>query len=293
MLELEADCIYEAGATLGEGACWDDRTNTLIWVDIENCQVNSLNPTDGNNESWTLDSHTGFAIPAADDDLIVGTQQGIVRLNRKSGKIVKVVDPEEDLERNRFNDGKCDPQGRLWAGTINYDREPGAASLYRLRQGTEIEKVVGNITNSNGLTWSPDKRTFYYIDTPTRQVDAFDYLDSSGEISNRRTIFKVPETMGKPDGMTVDSEGMLWVALWGGWGVSKWNPSTGELLGKISMPVERVTTCCFGGPNLDDLYITCARSGLTETALEEQPLAGGIFKASLQVGGLPSNRYQG
>ncbi|QGJ70559.1 Sugar lactone lactonase YvrE [Planctomycetales bacterium 10988] len=294
MEKLTAECVLDAKALLAEGPCWDEPRQCLWWVDIENSIVNCFDPVTKENKSREVNSHVGFAIPTSQNDLILGTFNGFYRLDFETGGETPISNPEAGLDRNRFNDGKCDPLGRLWGGTLSYDRTPGDASLYCL-ESTEkpARRVIENVTTSNGLAWSADAKTMYYIDTGSRQVDALDFDLETGTVSNRRTIIKVPEEMGKPDGMTIDQEGMLWTALFRGGGVARWNPATGEQLAMIELPVTNVTSCCFAGEKYEDLYITSARAGLQESQVPEQPLAGGIFHCRPGVGGFPSVRFAG
>ncbi len=291
--EWTAECVLDAKATLAEGPSWLAGRQALLWVDIESSRVHLFDPATGADQTWELPSHVGVAVPTAHGDWLAATQQGFIRLDPESGALTRLSDPEADLPRNRFNDGKCDPQGRFWAGTISYDRTPGAASLYRVDAALTVTKMVSDVSTSNGLTWSLDGRTMFYIDTPTRRVDAFDFDAVAGTLANRRTVIRVPEELGKPDGMTIDRKGMLWVALWGGSCVTRWNPGTGELLGRVHVAAERTSSCCFGGPDYDTLYITTARSGLTEEALARQPLAGGIFAVRTGQQGLPCRLFAG
>ncbi|HZG75288.1 MAG TPA: SMP-30/gluconolactonase/LRE family protein, partial [Paenibacillus sp.] len=179
----------------------------------------------------------------------------------------------------RFNDGKCDPLGRFWAGTM--EREGGAptGALYCLDAAGRSRRIVEGLGCSNGMAWSADGRTMYFIDSPTREVRAYDFALESGEISNPRAVVRIPDGEGVPDGMTIDEEGMLWVAQWGGYQVSRWDPSTGERIGSVRVPAERVTSCAFGGPNLDTLYITTASIGASQEQAIAEPTAGGLFAA--------------
>jgi sugar lactone lactonase YvrE len=165
--------------------------------------------------------------------------------------------------------------------------------LYRLDADGSMHVMLRGVSTSNGIAWSLDRRTLYYIDTPLLRVDAFDYDDATGAIANRRTVITVPPGIGRPDGSTLDAEGMLWVARWEGWGVTRWNPRTGELLQSIRLPVARVTSCAFGGPGLDTLYVTTARNGLTPEQLAAQPFAGGLFQMKPGVCGLRAPAYAG
>lgn len=290
MPQWTAECVLDAKATLAEGPCWLEDDQQLLWVDIEQSRICRFCPETGENHVIQLDDHVGVAIPTTKGDFLAATFRGFVRVDRHGG-VTPIGDPEADLPRNRFNDGKCDPRGRFWAGSISYDRTPGAASLYCLDTAGQVTRHVENVSTSNGLAWSEDGTKLFYIDTPTRQVDRFDFDLESGTLAHRTTVIRVPEELGKPDGMTIDREGMLWVALWGGSAVTRWNPDNGELMGRIPLPASRITSCCFGGANYTDLYITSARSGMSDEELQQQPLAGGIFRAEVGVAGYPGTPY--
>lgn len=278
--------ISDTRATLGEGPVWHD--GQLLWVDIEGCLVHA------GDRSIDVGERVGCAWPCASGGrLICGLSSGLAFLDLASGELEAITDPEPHLRSTRFNDGKCDPLGRFWAGTMDMEEKTPLGSLYMLDAERNLERRWGDITVANGLAWDPDGTTFYYIDSPTREVAAFDYDAESGQISNRRTIVKIPDGEGFPDGMTIDSEGKLWVALWGGWGVARYDPKSGDRLGKIDLPVERVTSCTFGGAGAEYLYITTARIGLDDTALREQPFAGGVFKVQPGVTGFPAVPFGG
>jgi sugar lactone lactonase YvrE len=190
-----------------------------------------------------------------------------------------------------MNDGKCDPAGRFLAGTMTLDRTPGASTLYQLDRNLRITPLLGGLALSNGLGWSPDGGTFYFIDTPTRRVDAFDYDIATGSLSNRRIFVDLQHTPGAPDGLSVDAEGCLWVAMArDGAAVRRFGPR-GETREVIEIPTAKVTSCTFGGPELDELYITTACFGLDEFQLADQPLAGAVFRVRLNVKGLPPTRF--
>jgi sugar lactone lactonase YvrE len=200
---------------------------------------------------------------------------------------------EPRLAGNRFNDGKCDLTGRFWAGTMDIEERRASGALYFLERN-KVRRVLGGVTISNGLGWSPNNDTMYYIDTPTRRVCAFDYNAETGKVKDRRTVVDFnPDQQGSPDGMAVDTEGKMWVAHWGGSRVTRWNPATGRPLDAVILPVSQVTSCCFGGRNLDELYITTARTGLDREALLRQPLAGGVFRVKTGLRGLPTNLFDG
>ncbi len=289
---LTAECVLDAKAILGEGPVWRADANDLIWVDIERAKVCCFNPSTGQNKSWDVGEKVGLAVPSRKGDLILGTTVGLARLDINSGDVSPIIDPEKDFPNNRFNDGKVDPEGRLWAGTMGLDEAPNVGSLYRLNRNLSTDKLFDNVSISNGMAWTADQKSFYYIDSPTRQIAIFDCDMDLGVVSNRRVAFELPEGMGYPDGMCIDNDGMLWVALWQGWGVARFDPS-GELLCKIDIPVERVTSCCFGGDNWDELFITTASRDLDEAGSLKQPQAGGIFRCRPNVSGPPTNLFLG
>ena len=282
----------DAKAVLGEGPVWRAETQALVWVDIESASVCCFYPATGENKTWDVGEKPGLAVPAEKGDLILGTSVGFVRLDLASGELSPIIDPEQDLPNNRFNDGKVDPEGRLWAGTMGMNEAPNVGSLYRLNRNLSAEKLFDQVSISNGMAWTSDHKTFYYIDSPTRRVDVFDCDMAGGSVSNRRTAFELPSGMGYPDGMCIDNEGMLWVALWQGWGVARFEPD-GTLLAKIEVPVECVTSCCFGGENWDELYITTSSRDLDRTGRAEQPLAGGVFRCKPGVSAPPTTQFLG
>jgi sugar lactone lactonase YvrE len=290
---MPVDLILDTKAVLGEGAIWDARAQRLYWVDIRPGHLHVFNPADGNDGVFEVGQMVGTVVPRARGGVMLALEHGFAAFDLTTGRLTPWHDPEEHLPRNRFNDGKCDPAGRFWAGTISLDREPGVASLYCLEPDGQVRRVLQGVTNSNGIAWSLDGATLYYIDTPTQQVTAFDYELASGRIENPRTAISVAPDLGKPDGMTIDAEGMLWIAHWDGGCVGRWDPGTGRLLQTLAVPARRVTSCAFGGPSLEDLYITTARVGLTEAELALTPHAGGLFRARPGVRGVPAFEFAG
>ena len=217
-------------------------------------------------------------------------ENGIFHLDLETEKMNLICNPLEELDTIRFNDGKCDPAGRLWVGSMSLKFKKGAASLYRIEPNGSFRKVFGGVTVSNGINWSNNHKILYYIDTPLGNVRAWDYDNETGEISNERIVVSIPDGIGGPDGMTIDAEGKLWVAQWGGNMVGRWDPETGELIGKVEVPAPNVTSCAFGGPDLDVLYITTA-GGDNQKMREEYPLAGSVFKVSPGVKGVKADFY--
>ena len=279
---------------LGEGPVWDDRTGTLLWVDIIRGHVHLLKTATAAYRRLDLGEMVGVVALRENGHLIAGIRSGIADVDILTGTVTRRFAPESHLPDNRFNDGKCDPAGRFWAGTMPLSASRPDGSLYLVGKEGSLHRMITGVTISNGLAWSTDRKKMYYIDTPTFEVACFDYDEATGSIDRRRTAFKIPRSAGAPDGMTIDAEGMLWVAHWGGWQVTRWDPTTGAMIDKIKLPVSNVTSCTFGGPDLRDLYITSAREGLTSAQLEAQPLAGSLFVIKQSDWkGLPAARYSG
>jgi sugar lactone lactonase YvrE len=291
----EFELLLDAQALLGEGAIWNDALRRLHWIDIEGQRVFTYNPATGENRACDVAQMVGTVVPRARGGLMLALQEGFATLDLATGRVeLWPRPPEHDSAVVRFNDGKCDPAGRFWAGTMALRKGPKPLGrLYRLDVDGSAHVMLEGVGTSNGIAWSLDRRTLYYIDTPLLRVDAFDYDDATGAIANRRTNFTIPPGIGRPDGSTIDAEGMLWVAMWDGWRVTRWDPHTGRLLQTIRLPVSRVTSCAFGGPDLGTLYVTSARNGLSDAQLALQPLAGGLFKVTPGVCGVRAPAYQG
>ncbi len=276
-LELQVDVVTNHKCLLGEGPVWDSKHKMIYWVDILNGEIHEYSTQQKIKNTIHVQQMIGCLAVCTNGNFIAALQNGFAFIDRVSGAVEVIADPESLLPNNRFNDGKCDPSGRFWAGTISFSEEPNAGSVYTLEKNLAITKKIEGATISNGICWSQSNQILYYIDTPTFEVASYDYDDSTGNISNKKTVIKIPKEDGCPDGMTIDDEGMLWIAHWDGWKVTRWNPSSGEKLCYIELPVARVTSCIFGGENLEDLYITSARVGLAKEELEKQPLAGSLF----------------
>jgi sugar lactone lactonase YvrE len=276
-IHLQKDVVTEHTALLGEGPVWDDKQKVICWVDILNGAIHQYSPQQKKYTTIPVYQLIGTVAICTDGNFIAALQNGFAFIDRVSGEIIMISDPESHLPTNRFNDGKCDPAGRFWAGTMSVLEEPDAGSLYMLANNKSHTKKLSQITISNGMAWNLHHQTFYFIDTPTFEVVAFDYDKHTGHIANKRTVIQIDKKQGYPDGMTIDNEGMLWIAHWNGWQVSRWNPNTGQKLSHIKLPVAKVTSCAFGGENLEDLYITTAKVELTSEELLQQPLAGSLF----------------
>jgi sugar lactone lactonase YvrE len=285
------ELVLDARAVLGEGAIWDNKRHVLYWIDIDPGIVHVYDPATRKDRSISVGQSVGTVVPRKSGGLMLAVRNGFMSLDPETNETSLLAKPRDHNPENRFNDGKCDPAGRFWAGTMETTTCKGA--LFRLDTDLSVHQILDNVGCSNGLTWTLDKKTMYYIDTNTARIDAFDYDNATGTISNRRTIVKVPEAYGLPDGMTMDIDEKLWVAHWEGGCVCRWDPTTGRLLRKITLPATLTTSCTFGGPDLDTLYITSARTGLDPASLAKQPKAGGLFAVNPGVSGLPSLPFEG
>jgi len=284
---LSAELVQDARAGCGEGPLWDARTGELLWVDIEPGILHRLDPVTGEDRPVEIGQPIGAVVPRARGGYAVAVRDGFAVTD---GSAVELVAPVE-LERPelRLNDGACDSHGRFWAGSYHVDELEGAGSLYRLDPDGRVTTVLGAVTISNGIGWSPDETVMYYVDTPTMLVEAFDYDVETGSIERRRPLVALEEGDGYPDGLVVDAEGCIWVALWEGWSVRRYSPA-GELLEVVDVPAARVTKPAFGGGDLRDLYITSAAADAPDS---EQPNAGGVFRVRAAVQGLAPSSYAG
>jgi len=288
--ETKVECVADVRAELGEGPVWVAAEQALYWVDINGRRIFRLSES-GERREWPTPMRVGSIAPRARGGFIAGTDRGIALVDLDQDRFEVVASPEQHLPHNRFNDGKVDRQGRFWAGTMD-DREKGSAgALYRIDPDRACSAIDGGYGITNGPAFSPDGARMYHSDTLRQVTYAFD-LDAAGEATNRRVFVQFGAGDGHPDGMTVDAEGCLWIALWGGWCVRRFSPD-GDLLRTVEMPVEQPSSCAFGGPGLDRLYVTSATKGLDQTALAMQPNAGGLFMLIPGVRGIPDLPFAG
>jgi sugar lactone lactonase YvrE len=289
--DLPVELLLDAHALVGEGPVWDDTNGTLVWVDIMGNAVHRYDPATGQNHTLDVGQPVGAAVLRRDGNgLVLALRDGFGMLDESSGQVQLVVQVEADVPTNRMNDGKCDPGGRFWAGTMAFEVVPGVAALYRLDSDLTVSRMVTGVTLSNGLGWSPDGRQMYYIDSVTQGVDVFDFDLADGSLGERRRLITIPPGEGLPDGMTVDAEGGLWIALHGSGTIRRYLPD-GQVDRVVRVPPKMVTCCAFGGPELTDLYITTMCLGLSEDGLRAQPLAGALFRCRPGVRGLPPHRF--
>lgn len=289
---VQAEPVLAQKAVLGECPVWDDRQNMLYWVDILSGNLFRLEPQINNLTVFDIGEHIGSFALRENNGAILALKSGFAFYDFQSNRIERMINPESHLSNNRFNDGKCDPHGRFWSGTLSYDVAKGAGSLYALSTMNDIKIKLKNLTIPNGMAWHTGRKKFYFIDSPDRKIYQFDYEAHTGRISNRSTLFEFPPTGPLPDGMTIDEEGYLWVALYNGFKVVRINPVSAEIEFKVELPVPQVTSCTFGGPNLNVLYITTAREHMTEEEIVKAPLSGALFKAELPFRGLKTDRFK-
>jgi sugar lactone lactonase YvrE len=269
----------------GEGPIWHGPH--LYYVDIEGRMVHRYNPEDGSEKSWPVGERVGTVVPRAGGGLVIAGDHGFSFLDEESGKLTPIADPEADKPDNRFNDGKCSPDGRFFAGSISLVKKTGDAKLYRLDPDLSVHEAFAPVTNSNGIAWSLDGKLVYYIDTPRKEVLAFDYVD--GNLKNPRSVISTSHIDASPDGMTIDADGNLWIAFCHGGCVSCFDPVKGQEIHRIALPCLETTACAFGGPDFADLFVT---TGVHKTAKEEH--AGRLFVIrGLGVKGVPAFAFKG
>ncbi len=277
----QVELVVDIKNTLGEGPLWNVGEQCLYWVDIQEHKFFRLNP--GNYETFDVGQPIGALAPNYDGKMLLALRDGLGYYDFDSGKVTLLEDNIAHQPPGRFNDGAVDRKGRFWAGTMTPEPE---SHLFCLDLDGTVSIHESSITTSNGIGWSPDNTIMYYSDTGPGKIFAYDFDLEMGKISNRRVLFDSERGRGKPDGLTVDSEGYIWAGFWGGWHLARISPD-GEVVQEIDMPVERVTSCNFGGPDLKTLYITTANTGMTDADWEKQPSAGSLFKAELDVAGIP------
>ena len=289
--------VCDSKSLLGESPIWDHRRHILYWVDIDRHYIHIYDPTTGVDKKIDVAQEVGCVAPRKAGGLIAGLRGGFAFIDIESATCRLLINPESHLPENRFNDGKCDPAGRFWAGTMcrqeNLSSPQKAGSLYCLYPDLTIRTLIAGITTSNGLAWSLDSKKLYHIDTPTRAVYSYDFDVETADISGGKKSISIPVKMGYPNGMTVDEEGMLWIALWGGGCVARWDPKDGRLIQTVKVPALNVTSCAFGGLHLDELYITTARKNTEGDELKAFPKAGGLFSLKTNVRGRPGQVFSG
>lgn len=286
------ECILPWGANLAEGPVWSSRDNRLYWIDILAPAVYRFDPKTGTNDACPLPRLVGAIVERKAGGLAALTIDGLEALDFDERRLTPLVDPEADMPENRFNDGKCDAAGRLWAGTMGLDATRKSGAIYRVDADLSWRRMDGPFTVANGMDWSPDGRMFYFTDSSAGTIFAYDFDAASGTISNRRAFARIDPADGRPDGLTIDADGCIWSALWDGWAVRRFDPA-GKMMSDLRMPVPRPTSVAFGGQDFRTLFITSARIRLPARILADAPFSGGIFAADVGVAGWPAGQFSG
>jgi sugar lactone lactonase YvrE len=293
-----ADLTWEVaaavGVELGERPVWDASTGRLIWVNISAGELHQFSAATGDNVIATTGVPLGAAAPRAGGGYVLAAADGFHRLGPDGAADGPAVRPAGMPQTVQFNDGACDPAGRFWAGTAGTDGRTGTASLYRFDPDGSVTEALAGITESNGLGWSPDATVFYYTDSGEEQsrVRAFAFDADTGTLSDERDLIQFAPGDGLADGLVVDADGCIWIAMWEGGCVRRYSPD-GELLGRYPVPVSRPTCPGFGGPGLDELFLTTAWEGMDGAQREAEPLSGHLLRTRPGVRGLALGCYGG
>ncbi len=283
-------CIADVRANVGEGPVWVQREAALYWVDNKGRKV-FRRDEGGDVRTYDTPFEIGCLAPRVNGGFIAGTDRGLAALDLEAGRYDVIENPEADIPGNRFNDGKTDRWGRFWSGTMDNAEKAATGSLYRFDADLSWMRMDSGYRVTNGPAFDRARGRMYHTDSGAKTIYAFD-LTQSGTLSGRRTFVQFDEKDGSPDGMTVDSEGYLWVCFWDGWCLRRLSPD-GHIVERIAMPVQRPTSCAFGGPDLDRLYVTSARKGFDQDALAMQPCAGGLFLVDTGVRGVAETSFAG
>jgi sugar lactone lactonase YvrE len=288
-----AELVVDAKSEVGEGPVWDARSGVLWWTDIPGRGFHRWDPASGVHTSATLDREVGTAVPRRSGGLLLAVRGGFAAYDGVgSGPLELLLSVEDDKPELRMNDGKCDAAGRLYVSTMAFSADQPVGSLWRLDPDWTVHRLVDGLTIGNGMAWSADGLTMYFIDSACHRVDAFTVDPATGDLSDRRPLFDVPAADGLPDGMCIDQDGALWVALFGGGAVRRYS-TDGELLAEVPLPVANVTCPVFGGPDWDELYITTGWGYLDDEERAAQPEAGGLFRVRPGVRGTAPHAFAG
>ena len=291
--KVDPELLVAKDAIVGEGSIWDGERQVLLWIDILSHELYIYDPASGENRTIPTCQAVGTVVVRQSGGVVVALHNGFAHVDLESEKISPLgADPERMVPANRFNDGKCDPAGRLWAGTMEFGGAKDQGALYCLDTDHSVSEKVSQVSISNGIVWTADHQTMYFIDSGVNNVRAYDYDIDSGDIANERVVCE-NEGPGVFDGMAIDEEGTLWIAVYGGACVKRYDPESGALLREVQLPMTNVTSCAFGGENLDQLFITSACQGLDAEAMQAQPLAGSLVRIDPGVRGVPSVAYAG
>ncbi len=290
MLTARPELLLQSDALVGEGPFYVEETGELHWVDIERGEIHCTDVATARDRHVRVGERVGSAVPSRiGPGWVAGLRDGVA-LVAPDGSIEVQVGVEDDRPSQRMNDGACDSRGRFWTGTMDEEGAPGVACLYRVEKDLTVTQAVSGVALSNGLGWSPDERLFYYVDSRKQTLDVFDFDVDAGSLAKRRVLVEIPEAEGMPDGLAVDDAGCIWLALWQGASVRRYTPE-GRLDALLELPISQVTSCAFGGPGGDTLFITSGSTGLSAAAREREPLAGSVFAWQAPVAGPPAHRF--
>jgi L-arabinonolactonase len=289
---VQVDCVLAASALLGESPVWCQIEKVLYWVDIKRPAIHRFDPTTGACQTWPMAEDVGCIALRRRGGGIVALRSSLASINFCTGEVCRLPGPTLETPDIRFNDGRCDRRGRFWVGTLHEQRHAGTAALFRFDPDGRCSQMISGVTVSNGIAWSPDNLTMYFADSWARTIFSFDFDLDNGTPHNRRVFAELPPAYGVPDGATVDSEGFVWSANFDGGCLTRYAPD-GSIDRLIPMPVQRPTSCAFGGEDLSILYVTSASLNLTDKQRVAAPLAGSLFAVDAGVKGLPEPRFEG
>ena len=286
---IEAQIYFPAMTVLGEGPVWDELRDELTWVDVARGQVHTLGP-DAAHRAIQLDETVGSAVPlASDDGWVVGLRSGVAMIDRE-GRIRSRCSIDADRPDHRMNDGACDSAGRFWTGTMSETDPAPSNALYLVAENLEVQEAITGVGLSNGIAWSPDNSSMYFVDSRSGSISRYPFDAQSGALGPPDRFAEVDPAVGEPDGLAVDSAGAVWVAIWNAGRIRRYHPD-GTVDLEVLVPCARVTSCTFGGPDLRTLFITTATIGLDRDSLLAQPAAGSIFRITTPDPGLPVQRF--
>jgi|LDZU01.1.fsa_nt_gi sugar lactone lactonase YvrE len=287
---MQAKSIIDCHNELGEGPIWHPLENRLYWLDILKGKIQRYDPISMEYQTFLVGQKISAIGLRGTNTFITAGENGFAFWDVDRNTFRPICHPEKDKSNARFNDGKVDRNGRFWAGTMT--TTDASSTLYRLDENLEVTPMIRNVTISNGIGWSPDDTVMYFADTRRYIIYAYDFNQDSGELSAKREFVRFSGRDGSPDGLTVDAQGCVWCALWGGWRVDCYSPE-GKCIERVDVPVEQPSSCAFGGIDFDTLFITSAREGLSEAKLADQPQAGNLFACQPGVRGLPEPKFAG
>lgn len=284
--------IWSGQADLGEGPMWHPQEKSLYWIDIAKSQINRLNIVSGENKTWQFSNFIGAVVPRAKGGIVAAMGNEVMAVNTNNGQIEKIANILPEASPNlRSNDGKCDKKGRFWIGMVDVALKHPIGGLFRMDSEGNVMQMEEGITISNGMGWSPDSTLFYYIDSAQRCVFQYDFDLVSGTIRNRKVFIKLEDSEASPDGMTVDQKGYIWIAIWNGWKLIRYAPD-GSVSKIVNLPVQRPTSCIFGGEDYKTLFVTSCSLNVSEQIHLAKP-AGSIFSFQAETSGIEENSFAG